>query len=234
VQIPERVRGYLFEYELMRLNTDGLTADIKYTNRIYKNDSESFERYKEDDDEEEEDMSYPLSDIQPHHLIWKRAQVHCNAVFRNQKINITAIRTAKQNSLKNTWDFKDIDDFFKTHGKGPKLLEFEFEPVTTSPTTYDKKNGGQGEKWIWRHRTVPSSNGVSRFASTSGKSFDTGSLTKFLSRISPKEFPEACARGKHIMQLNGSVTINVDDNTASTALDRRTLLKQQVRSFGMA
>lgn len=214
------------------MHDDGVSADIKYTNRIYKNDAEHFEFFKEAIDEEEESMIYPLVDITTYHFVWKKASRHCNTVIKNQKDQINALRIAKQNTLQNTWDMKDIDDFYKLNGRGPKLLELDFRPTTNEPVAYLKGNGKPGEKWIWKHRKVESQSklGITRFASSSGKSFDTGSLTKFLSRINKKTYPEEYARAQHIMQLNGAVTIDVDD-IPTVSLDRRTLLKQQVCVF---
>lgn len=209
------------------MNTDKKTVALKYTNRVYKPLSQSFEFYKEDEDEEEEELTYSLDQIKQCNGEWNKAVRRCSAVTRNQNENIEAMRSAKEKSRKGTWDMTDIDDFFKKNGKCPKLLEFEFKPSTKGPELYTDKKGRQAEKWIWNHRTIPTTNGITRFTSSSGKSFDTGSLSKFLIRISQTKNPEEYARSRHIMRLNGTMTVNVEDNNP-LPLDRRLLLKQQV------
>jgi hypothetical protein len=228
-QVPERARGYLFEYELISLGRNG--AVLHYTNRIYKPDSVSFETFKETEDTEE--MIYPIGDLESTHEIWQQAQARVNAHDYTERQTLLAITSGTSSNANNKIsnpdiDLTDIDTFFQAEGKGPKLLEFEFEPATPLPISYEDKSGRPSSYWFWKHKMTGQS--VKRFANISGKSFDTGRLTKFLKGLKASSFPVAHARAQHILQLNESIREQVVDGAAAPlALDRKTLLGQQVR-----
>jgi hypothetical protein len=61
----------------------------------------------------------------------------------------------------------------------------------------------------------------------SGKSFDTGTLTKFLHCLKKTSHSVAYARAQHILLLNESIREQVDEDIP-VVLDRKTLLAQQV------
>ena len=75
LQVPERARGYLFEYEIIKLDRSG--PIIRYNNRIYKPGADSFETFKES--EECQTMSYPAEEINKLHELWQKATGTCNA-----------------------------------------------------------------------------------------------------------------------------------------------------------
>jgi hypothetical protein len=221
-QVPERARGYLFEYELLEVTRTG--AVVQYTNRIYKPMGTSFETFKETD--EAQSMTYPLADLDDSHELWQQALGRTNAFLFKERQALIAATTAgpvAPNSHPSV-DVSDIDTFFQSEGKGPKLLEFEFEAVTPEPVSYVDRNGRPSFYWYWTHRTT--GHPVKRFSSASGKSFDTGRLTKYLKTLKENTHPSAFARAQHILLLNDSIREQIKD--VPLTLDRRTLLGQQV------
>ena len=74
--MPQRVRGYLFEYETIKLSQAGPV--IWCNDRIYKPGADTFEIFKES--EEPQTMPYPTEDIEDSHKAWQKAMGKCNAL----------------------------------------------------------------------------------------------------------------------------------------------------------
>ena len=224
-QVPERARGYLFEYELLSVNRSG-GATMQYTNRIYKPMATSFETFKETEDAQQ--MSYPTAQLDESHEIWQQALGRCNArdfIEREQLKAATSTACVISSVVVPLVDVSDIDDFFQLEGKCPKLLEFEFIPGSPDPTVYtEAKTGRKSSFWFWNHKITDHQ--VKRFASSSGKSFDTGVLTKYLRRIKKNLYPTAWARAQHILQLSDNIKEPVVAGTVPW--DRKNLLLHQV------
>jgi hypothetical protein len=222
LQVPDRVRGYLFEYELKEVTSRGAT--LIYTNRIYKPMGTSFETFHESDEQEE--MEYPIAGLDQSHELWKNALGRTNAfLFQERQALLLAISSAAESQTVAEVDLSDIDAFFQIEGRGPKLLEFEFEPSTTDAVPYLNKANRPSFYWYWNHKLTGQS--VKRFSSVSGKSFDTGTLTKFLHRLRKTPHAVAYARAQHILLLNESIREQVND-AIPVAIDQKTLLAQQV------
>ena len=78
-------------------------------------------------------------------------------------------------------DLSDIDKLFTEKGKGPHMLELEFEPVTDNPVEYTSATTGLITKhWRWKHKITGGK--VKRYPTVSGKGFDTGVFSLFLKR----------------------------------------------------
>jgi hAT family C-terminal dimerisation region len=228
LQVPERAKGYLFEYELVKL-TSRVNAVMRYTNRIYMPGSDVFECFEET--EETQLMPLPTSNLEDAHELWQQALGRTNAKIYtdNQALEKgrNAIVVDGSTSGPLHIDVSDIDSFFQLEGRGPHLLEFEFTPDTEEPVEYLLTNGKPSRYWCWTHRSTGVS--VKRFASVSGKSFDTGRLSKYLLSIKESQYPIAYARAKHVLLLNESIREQSDDCLILPAMDRRTLLGQQVK-----
>jgi hypothetical protein len=117
----------------------------------------------------------------------------------------------------------NINSFYQIAGRGPKLLEFEFEPSTTEAIPYLNKAGGQSFYWYWTHKRTGQP--VKLFSSVSSKSFDTGTLTKLLHRLKKTPHSVAYAHAQHILLLNESIQEWVNGNIL-VVLGRKTLLAQ--------
>jgi hypothetical protein len=228
VQIPERVRGgYLFEYELLTVHADDGSSTFKYTERVITSYGPEWEIFKEGD--EMQTMVYPVCDIADSHELWQQALVRTNAYIyvTNQRIleaNATLSAAALDAEL---FDFSDIDERFEKDGKGPHLLEMDFVGDTGGPVDYVDRNGRASKFWMWRHRLTGYC--LRRFSNLSGRSFDTGRLSKYLKMIKEHENPLAYARAKHILQLNDSNLVQ-GTKDVPLVLERRDLLGQQVGS----
>lgn len=223
----------MFEYELV--SSDLREAELKYTNRIYKPGTDVFEMFTES--KEEQRMQYPLSLLDEGHESWKEALGRSNARIYEQGEEIrrlqqgTAVVTTGNQGT--TFDFKDINDLFEKNGKGPHMLELDFKPSLAHPTLYTivgSENGEQGSYWLWEHKITGVK--VKRYLTISGKSFDTGILSKKLSGMRKScGFPEAYARAKHIVLLNGNNKTSQTNDRIPKAT-RKERIAMQVSYFG--
>jgi hypothetical protein len=226
--VPDRARGYLFEYELVNVLRG--FATVKYTDRIIKPSGTSFEIYKET--EETQTMQYRTQDIEKSHELWQQANGRVNASLYHQKQAL--IRATKATPVVidlDAIDLSDIDAFFTEKGRGPHFLEMEFEPAEPEPEQYTNEKGEEFKKWLWKHRLTGRS--FYRHQSASGNSFDSGRLSKFLESIKKRDNPVAYARAQHILTLNKlhkQVLTNANVNPV-VPLDRRQVLHQQVRFY---
>jgi hypothetical protein len=187
----------------------------------------SFETFQESEDQEE--MEYPIAGLDKLHELWKNALGRTNAfLFQELQALLLAISSAAEAQSPSEVNMSDIDLFFQEEGHVPKLLEFEFEPSTTEAIPYLNKAGRQSYSWYWTHKLTGQP--VKRFSSVSGKSFDTGTLTKFLHCLKKTPHSVAYAPAQYILLLNKSIQEQVNNNIL-VVLDRKTLLAQQVRLF---
>ena len=201
-QVPERARGYLFEYELVPARR-GEGATVRYTDRIYKPGADTFEVFKESD--EVQYMPYPVDAIADTHKQWLKALGHTNAVIYEERERLRREASGAMNapievSDDTTFDLSDIDQLFEKEGKGPHMLKMDFVAETEEPIEYVEKSGRPSKYWWWAHRLTNTR--VKLFATVSGKQFDTGRLSKALMRIRKREHPLAYARAKRILTLN--------------------------------
>ena len=83
--------------------------------------------------------------------------------------------------------------------------------------------------WWWKHKLTGSR--VKLFATASGKQFDTGRLSKSLMRIRKRDNALAYARAQRILILNRSNLSEQVSSETVTPLERKVLLRQQVRQL---
>ena len=50
------------------------------------------------------------------------------------------------------FDFKDIDAAHKLHGKGPHLVEIDWEPMSERQIRYRNNDRVVRKKWQWKHK----------------------------------------------------------------------------------
>ena len=218
------MKGYLFEYEVV--TTTARDADIRYTCRVYKPGSGVFELFRETTDEQR--MQYPLTLLDEAHELFKDALGRTNAQIYEQAEEIRKLQkgTPAIGSAKSDFDFKDINDLFEKEGKGSHMLVLDFEPSDMEPHKYLKPGttDDYGSFWLWKHKLTGVK--VRRYQTPSGKSYDTGALSKNL-MFMKRGHPEAYARAKHILLLNGNYKPQVAEN-GQAPLTREERLGQQV------
>jgi hypothetical protein len=175
------VVGYLFEYDLWKVDRNGAT--IRFLNRIIKPTADSFETYVETEDVQT--MAFPVANLKAAHESWQTANARNNArIYEVQKALLAAQASGDPDEV-DLVNFPDIEDYFQKWGKGPHLLEFEFKPDTEEPVEYTREKCGRVSRyWRWSHKLTNTV--VKRFASASGKGFDSGRLSKVLSSISQR------------------------------------------------
>lgn len=172
-------------------------------------------------------MQYKTNELDKVHERWQEANGMVNAAIYTKKMELLKSQVTDVDAIEE-FDFSDIDALFESEGRGTHLLEHEFEPFTKDPEQYTNENGEIKMKWKWVHKLTLKQ--FYRHQSNSGKSFDSGRLSKFLKDLKKHHHPLAYARAQHILVLNGSQKQVVSNDTLSPALplDRRVLLAQQV------
>ena len=201
---------------------------IKYNERIYKPGAYHFEVFKET--EEQQTMLFPLPGIDAAHDMWQQANARCNAkLYAERKILKASQQAARPPEEKQSRSYADIEEYFKKNGKGTHFLEYEFKPDTTEPVAYiSDKTGATKFYWCWTHKITLVS--VKRFATQSGKSMDSGRLSKYLGSINERLHPVAYGRAQKVLSLNESggwlsPEVVTEDRPN---LSRKELLAQQV------
>jgi hypothetical protein len=88
-------------------------------------------------------MTYPVADLDASHELWQDALGRTNAFRYTERQALLAAAEGKEPQAKanSSADLTDINAFFQIEGKGPKLLEFEFDPVSPDPIAYVNKCG---------------------------------------------------------------------------------------------
>jgi hypothetical protein len=226
LQCPERVKGYLFEYELQ--STSRNVAVMKFTERVYKVGAATFETFKEKD--ETEFMDYPTGDLKKSNEIWHKALGYTNKLANDEKARLreAARGMVQPPSATTEFDFSDIDTLYERRGKGPHLLELDFVQVDAECTPYINRNEEQSSWWMWAHRLTGQK--CKRFVNDGGKSYDTGKLVKYMKRIKQHQHPLAFARAKRIMFLNkvDNPVPAEETEVACLPMNRIDLIRQQV------
>jgi hypothetical protein len=179
-------------------------------------------------------MPFPLAGLDDAHEVWMKALGHTNAVTYLEKQKKEAI--AKSNSVSpssvSNYDMTDIEEAFAIRGKGTYLFELDFKPDTIESIPYITPKGEPSSYWFWSHKITGKS--CKRFQAKSGKSFDSGKLSKYLQVLSkdPSQ-PMASARAKRILVLAGVFSDRGQGTKEAPilvpSLGRQELLLQQVR-----
>ena len=156
--IPLEVRGHYFEYQVLSID-DSRRCTLKFNDLVIKPSGDKFRAFNES--EEEQQMSFPLDDLDDAHELWQKANGRCNsraflaleAIRKTQNVDVVEGARAK---------LDDIDELFRKKGRGPHMLEMEFDKVTAFPTDYMQRSGNMNtgttlQKWEWLHRLTPQS-----------------------------------------------------------------------------
>lgn len=225
-QVPQEVKGYLFEYELVRIDkVEGAT--IRYTERVIKPAGVAFENYIETPDTEQL-MQYPIRGLADSHELWQKALGRTNAYTYESNERIRKAQVAEVVDLSGQPDFRDIDELFEKLGTGSHMLEHEFVGDIAGPVDYLNKNGIPSRYWEWKHRLTGKTH--RRFMNHGGKSFETGVLSKALKDLKEHQHPIAYARAQHILVLNRCSGEQNTEQDTPVSLDRKDLVAQQVCS----
>jgi hypothetical protein len=222
-QVPERARGYQFEYELIKISRIGAT--IRYTERIYFPGADDFEIFKET--QESQTMQYQLKDLAAANDLWHTANARVNARLYHERERIKKEQKSSPIEEQQVFNLDDIEDFFNKHGRGTHLLEYDFDADTPTPIPYKKPTGEMSIYQCWTHKHTKFT--VKRFAAPNGVNVDSGRLSKYLKRIKESVYPLAYARARRILILNRDAELKKDEVIAVPLLDRKDILKQQVR-----
>ena len=172
-------------------------------------------------------MRLPADQVQEAHERWYQANARFNT--RKQLERESALKEQELQAVSQTADFSDINELFKDLGRGPHMLELDFEPLTKDPTVYvSSRTGNETKCWKWRHKYTGKE--VSRYPTSSGKSYDTGVLSIILNRLNQRTHKIAFERARHILRLNskkGQANVELGA-VAVPKKDREELLKQWV------
>ena len=107
-------------------------------------------------------------------------------------------------------DLMDIDFFFTKKGQGPRMLEFEFVPVTDDPVEFiSDRTGKQTRCWTWKHKLTDVE--IKQYPTKLGQSFDTGVLSYYLNQLKERPHKVAFDRARHVLKLNSKGHRNVKD-----------------------
>lgn len=175
-------------------------------------------------------MPLPTRHLHKSHELWQKAMGKCNARAWDERQALLTIQEGNKTLATTdvaTFKTDDIDEYFQKNGRGTQLLEYEFTPDTPEPVDYTQGKSGLVSKfWFWTHKITKAS--VKRFATSSGKSMDSGALSKYLHRITKRQSPLAYARAKKILSLNESRREQSLVSGVRRELGRKDLLGQQV------
>jgi hypothetical protein len=110
-------------------------------------------------------MQFQQADLKDAHDRWVKANARSNTRKQKEIEEIQRERSAAQR--RELADLSDINDLYKSKGRGSHLLTFDFEPTTAEPEEYISKVGTQKRRWVWKHKYTNGT--VTRFATQSGK-----------------------------------------------------------------
>jgi hypothetical protein len=174
-------------------------------------------------------MTFPIAGLKDAHELWQKHMGKVNARKYEEREDLK--RTQEPKSFESVEvDVADIDELFRSHGKGPHLLELDFERTTEHPIPYINDDGIRKQKWIWKHKIT--GRDVTRYCNQSGRKFDTGKLSRDLKKITRKDSNKAYIRAQHILTLNQSKRYQGNSTTELEGVSghsREILLQQQVR-----
>jgi hypothetical protein len=138
--------------------------------------------------------------IQDAHELWVQANARSNSkktLSRERLTKEQQERTPGNDEV----DLTDINDLFAEKGRGPHLLEMDFEPMTTDALSFmSVRTNKETKVWKWKHKYTGRI--VSRYPTSSGKSFDTGVLSIALQKLNRHTHKIAFERARHILRLN--------------------------------
>jgi hypothetical protein len=156
--IPLEVRGHQFEYQVVSID-DSRRCTVKFNDLVIKPSGDKFRAFNES--EEEQQMSFPLDNLDDAHELWQKANGRCNS---RAFLALEAIRKTQNADVVEgaRAELDDIDELFRKKGRGPHMLEMEFDKVTEFPTDYMQRCGNTNtgktlQKWEWLHRLTPQS-----------------------------------------------------------------------------
>ena len=222
--MPEKYKGYLFEYEVVEVDARLGTATIRYTEKVIKPLGVQFESYKETPGVEQM-MPYPLCDLDDSHESWQKSLGRVNAHTYEQNARLVKAQQVEVVDA-DVVDLTDIEALFNASGTGSHMLELEFVGDPGGSTYYQNKHGQQAQYWTWTHRLTGYK--LRRFMNTGGRSFETGRLSAYLKDIRERDFPVAYARAQHILMLNKCKGFESAPPDVPITLERRELIAQQV------
>ena len=174
-------------------------------------------------------MIYPVSSLKDSHELWQKANARQNARLYHERETLKAAQDSHlREDMNPTYTLLDIEEYFQKHGRGTHLLEYEFTPDPGGPTEYIRNGTSLTSRyWLWTHKLTNVI--VKRFASSSGKSFDSGRLSKALACITKKQHPLAYERAQKILLLNDPTRDHsVDKLSPMIAIERVDVFRQQV------
>jgi hypothetical protein len=168
-------------------------------------------------------MTLKIEQVQQAHELWVQANVRANDRKTQERE-----RLEREDNFgdEEEVDMEDIKKLFSEKGPGPHMLELDFEAMTLEAITYQSvRTGKPTTSWSWKHRLTGVE--VKRYPTKSGKSFDTGVLSSYLSHLKKIKDRVAYERAVLILSLNTKGGKSVKDAVASSAT-REELLRQWV------
>ena len=196
-EIPNGVVGMLFEYQVTKVEAGGMVR-AKFNNLVIERNGDRYRTFREH--EGEETMSLLLSRVWEAQELWEKHLGRVNARLHVEKECLCKKQNPDEVDGEVKADVSDIFVLYKVHGKGRRLLEIEFRPVTELPEDYETKKKLPSQQWKWKH--CATGHDIVRFASANGKTFDSGKLSAYLKTINKVPNPISYQRAKLILSLN--------------------------------
>ena len=173
-------------------------------------------------------MCIPTGLVKDGHELWFVANSRSNSKKQLERDRVQKEQQVDRSDQEA--DVSDINELFAEKGRGPHMLEMDFEAVTDDATVYvSGRTGNETKCWKWKHKFTGKE--VSRYPTASGKSFDTGVLSIALQRLNPRTHKVAYERGRHILRLNsknGHLNIESPGGAVAVPVNREELLLQWV------
>jgi hypothetical protein len=128
-------------------------------------------------------------------------------------------------------DLTDVHKLFEEKGQGSHLLEMDFEPVTDGAVEHPSTRTGKATVfWIWRHKLTEVE--VRRYKTASGKSWDTGVLSRYLRSLTESNNKVAYERAQEFLKLNSKKdSMALKDTPEKQSIARKDMIKQWVSFF---
>ena len=97
-------------------------------------------------------------------------------------------------------DVADIDKLFAEKKQGSHMLELEFEPAGDPEEYVSSRTQKTTMCWTWKHKLTGAV--IRRYKTNSGKAWDTGKLSLYLTNLKESHHKIAFQRARHILKLN--------------------------------
>jgi hypothetical protein len=157
------------------------------------------------------------------HEAWVQANTLSNA---RKQAKRQALEVEQMSEVVNiNADLTEVHKLFEEKGQGLYLLEMDFEHGgVENPSA---RTGKLTVFWIWRHKLTEVE--VRRYKTASGKSWDTGVVSRYLRSLTESKNKVAYEHAQEILKLNSKkVSMALKDTPEKRSIARKDMIKQWV------